>query len=79
MKSNESFELNRLALVSNELDKVAPKKLLSSLVGHRKRKYVFASFNNDRRLSLDDKTKDWVGRNTGSRLVNNSDNYGNLY
>ena len=35
----------------------------------RKRKYVFASFNNDRRLSLDDKTKDCVGRNTGSRFV----------
>jgi len=35
MKSNESFELNRLALVSNELDKVAPKKLLSSLVGQK--------------------------------------------
>ena len=27
--------------------------------------YFFASFNNDRGLSLDDKTKDYVDRNTG--------------
>ena len=26
--------------------------------------YFFGSFNNDRRLSLDDKTKDYVNRNT---------------
>ena len=30
-----------------------------------KNKYFFASFNNDRGLSLDDKTKDYVDRNTG--------------
>ena len=30
---------------------------------HQK-KYFFASFNNDRGLSLDDKTKDYVNRNT---------------
>ena len=29
-----------------------------------KNKYYFASFNNDRGLSLDDKTKDYVHRNT---------------
>ena len=29
-----------------------------------KNKYFFASFNNDRGLSLDDKTKDYVDRNT---------------
>ena len=29
-----------------------------------KNKYFFASFNNDRELSLDDKTKDYVHRNT---------------
>ena len=29
-----------------------------------KNKYFFASFNNDRGLSLDDKTKDYVHRNT---------------
>ena len=28
-----------------------------------KNKYFFASFNNDRGLSLDDKTKDYVHRN----------------
>ena len=31
---------------------------------HQKIKYLFASFNNDRGLSLDDKTKDYVHRNT---------------
>ena len=31
---------------------------------HQKNKYFFASFNNDRGLSLDDKTKDYVHRNT---------------
>ena len=30
---------------------------------HQKKNF-FASFNNDRRLSLDDKTKDYVHRNT---------------
>ena len=29
-----------------------------------KNKYFFGSFNNDRGLSLDDKTKDYVHRNT---------------
>ena len=29
-----------------------------------KNKYFFTSFNNDRELSLDDKTKDYVDRNT---------------
>ena len=29
-----------------------------------KNKYFFASFNNDRGVSLDDKTKDYVDRNT---------------
>ena len=33
-----------------------------------KNKYFFASFNNDRRLSLDDKTKDYVDRNTGGQV-----------
>ena len=32
-------------------------------------KYDFASFNNDRALSLDDKTKDYVDRNTGGRVI----------
>ena len=31
---------------------------------HPKNKYFFASFNNDRGLSLDDKTKDYVGGST---------------
>ena len=30
-----------------------------------KNKYFFSSFNNDRGLSLEDKTKDYVDRNTG--------------
>ena len=38
---------------------------------HQKIKYLFASFNNDRGLSLDDKTKDYVNRNTVS-LVHSS-------
>ena len=29
-----------------------------------KNKYLFSSFNNDRGLSLDDKTNDYVNRNT---------------
>ena len=33
-----------------------------------KKKYFFASFNNDRGLSLDDKTKDYVDRNTGGQV-----------
>ena len=31
-------------------------------------KNFFASFNNDRGLSLDDKTKDYVDRNAGGRV-----------
>ena len=31
---------------------------------HQKNKHFFASFNNDRGLSLDDKTKDYFHRNT---------------
>ena len=34
---------------------------------HPKNKYVFASFNNDRRLSLEDKTKD-VDRNARGQI-----------
>ena len=33
---------------------------------YQKNKYFFASFNNDRGLSLNDKTKDYAVRNTGS-------------
>ena len=33
-----------------------------------KNKYFFASFNNDRGVSLDDKTKDYDDRNTGGRV-----------
>ena len=33
-----------------------------------KNKYFFASFSNDKGLSLDDKTKDNVDRNTGNRV-----------
>ena len=33
-----------------------------------KNKYFFASFSNDRGLSLDDKTKDYVDRNTGGQV-----------
>ena len=33
-----------------------------------KKKYFFSSFNNDRGLSLDDKTKDYVDRNAGGRV-----------
>ena len=35
---------------------------------HQKKKYFFASFNNDRVLSLDYKTKDYVDRNTGGQV-----------
>ena len=35
---------------------------------HQKNKYFFASFNNDRGLSLDNKTKDYVDRNTGGQV-----------
>ena len=35
---------------------------------HQKNKYFFASFNNNRGLSLDDKTKDYAERNTGSQV-----------
>ena len=35
---------------------------------HPKNKYFFASFNNDRGLSLEDKTKDYVDRNTGGQV-----------
>ena len=33
-----------------------------------KKKYFFASFNNDRGLSLDNKTKDFVDRNIGGQV-----------
>ena len=33
-----------------------------------KNKYLFSSFNNDRELSLDEKTKDYVDRNTGGQV-----------
>ena len=33
-----------------------------------KKKNFFSSFNNDRGLSLDDKTKDYVDRNAGGRV-----------
>ena len=35
---------------------------------HQKNKYYFSSFNNDRGLSLDEKTKDYVDRNTGGQV-----------
>ena len=35
---------------------------------HQKNKYFFASFNNDRGLSLDNKTKDYVDRNIGGQV-----------
>ena len=35
---------------------------------NQKNKYYFASFNNGRELSLDDKTKDYVHRNTGDQV-----------
>ena len=39
---------------------------------HWKTKYFFASLSNDRGLSLDDKTKDYVDRNSGGQ-INSSD------
>ena len=33
-----------------------------------KNKYFFASFNNDRGLSLDDKTKDYIDGNTRGQM-----------
>ena len=33
-----------------------------------KSKYFFATFSNDGELSLDDKTKDYVNRNTGGQV-----------
>ena len=35
---------------------------------HQKNKYYFTSFNNDRGLRLDNKTKDFVDRNTGGQV-----------
>ena len=35
----------------------------------KKNTYFFASFNNDRGLSLDDKTKDYADRNTGGQKL----------
>ena len=35
---------------------------------HPKNKYFFANFNNDRGLILEDKTKDYVDRNTGGQV-----------
>ena len=35
---------------------------------HQKNKYYFSSFNSDRGLSLDDKTKDYVDRNSGGQV-----------
>ena len=35
---------------------------------HQKNKHLFSSFNNDRGLSLGDKTKDYVDRNAGGRV-----------
>ena len=35
---------------------------------HQKNKYFFASFNNDRGVILEDKTKDYVDRNTGGQV-----------
>ena len=35
---------------------------------HPKNKYFFANFNNDRGLSIEDKTKDYVDRNTGGQV-----------
>ena len=35
---------------------------------HQKNKYFFASFNNDRGLSLDDKIKYYFDRNVGGQV-----------
>ena len=35
---------------------------------HPKNKYFFANFNNDRGLISEDKTKDYVHRNTGGQV-----------
>ena len=43
-----------------------------------KNKYDFASSSNVRGLSLDDKTKDYVDRNTGGRVYS-SHNSGNIH
>ena len=44
-----------------DIEKVCRTKILT-------KKYFFVSFNNDRGLSLDDKTKDYAGRNTGGQV-----------
>ena len=46
-----------------------------------KNKYYFASFDNDRELSLEDKTKDYVDRNTGGQLysLHEVHNSGNIH
>ena len=40
---------------------------------HPKNKYFFTNFNNDRGLSLEDKTKDYVDRNTGGQVYSSHD------
>ena len=42
-------------------------KVCRTKIFTKKINYFFASFNNDRVLSLDDKTKDYVDRNTGGQ------------
>ena len=51
--------------------KVRQNFLASDYVGRKyspKNRYFFASFNNDRGVSLDDNTKDYVDRNTGGQV-----------
>ena len=51
--------------------KVGQNILASDYVGRKywpKNRYFFASFNNDRGLSLDDTTKDYVVRNSGGQV-----------
>ena len=47
-----------------DIGKVCRTKILT------KKKYFFSSFNNDRGLSLNDKTKDYVDRNTVGLKIN---------
>ena len=58
-----------------DIEKVCRTKLFT------KKKYFFASFNNYRGLSLDDKTRDYVDRNTEVKYIRDtrSHNSGNTH
>ena len=64
--SNEKNHFSKTKIYFHNKEKVCRTKNIC-----QKNKYFFASFNNDRGLSLNDKTKDYAVRNTGG-WVNSS-------